>query len=245
MFCEDKVPDNEKANEDAGLLELKQLVEDKIAEDENFETDIMERMKIEFKKCEIQSLNPDASLDARAALKKRLDDLETTVTEDIFKITKEEHKRIQAQKAKECAKLLQDLFGNVNWRRFLENWDDEFTYDLVSKSSSTSAEPSSSSSAYSTSSGDIKAKDESDSLYAQFVNKRMPKPMKPEAGKRNAEKAREERIREIAQNITQPYLERKNITQIQFNRIVEHTTSFFFKMNGELKHELSVENRKQ
>lgn len=230
MFCDDNVSDDEQADEDAGMLELKSLVEDKMAEEEEFENDLIARTKAEFVKCKIQMENPDTDADVRAATLKRLEELVEAHRKNFSKQINESIEKKKEETTKQCDEFMKNLFGEIDWVRCLKAWDDIILNEksILNSSPSTSAETSTpKSTAAPSKSTDTKKNDKSVGIYAQFMNKPLPKPIstKPEDD-------REQNIRKITEKHVQLYLNTGSIDRKIFEIIVETSTQHHLKQNG-------------
>lgn len=228
MFCEDKVPDNEQADEDAGLLELKELVEDKMAEEEKSENEL----RATFAKCAIQAQDLNATAGERAALLKKLDDLKKKQLVLVKQQANENYEKKKKEVTKQCDQFMSSLFGEINWNVCLQGWDDIFVHEKPETSSaSTSASTSSKCKVKSTKTNDTKMKVESDSIYEQFMNKSMPKPfsVKPEDEKKIEQQAN---IRAIVKRHANRYRESGSICEKQYNAVVELAIKYFMNTDG-------------
>lgn len=224
MFCEDKVPDNEQDDEDAGMLELKALVEDKMAEEAKFEEELIKRTKAEF-----ASKSSDA--EARAAILKHLDDLAEAHLKKLNETATESLEKQMEEKRKMCDDFIQKLFGDINLKKYLKKWDDIIGNE---KTFSTSAGPSKDSKPKTTRAGDAHVDADSDSIYAQFMNKSLPKPLpvKPEDKKAELEKI----IRKIAVQHLESYVKSKSIDKNIYNIAVAHTIQHYLKFKRKCLH---------
>lgn len=197
MFCEDEVLDDEQTDVDAQMLELIDLIKEKMAEEDP---------------------------KALSALIDRLDDLAAAQLKKANRIAADSLEK----QMKEQEKMLNDFIRKYIGEKNLDKWDHIIGHK---KKCSGSAGPSEESKPKSTKAGDAQLNAVSDSTYARFMNKPLPKPfpIKPEDKKVEREKI----IRRIVVQHLQPRLTSKSINEITHKFVVAQTIDHFLTMNCE------------
>lgn len=226
MFCSDEVIDNEQDDEDAGMLELKALVEDKMAEEAKFEEDLFEKTKAEYAEC--RDLLNNAAAEDRAAILRRLNKLQEDSRKLLKQSIDENVEKSKVEKTKQCDEYMHNLFGEINWEQCLKEWDAIFLKadKPIPNSSSSSAGPSTTErKPIATKANDAKVK--SESIYDQFMNKTMPQPKKDESDDF------ESNIRRLARKyITNEYCAQGVLTDKKIETIVDDITKHHVTING-------------
>lgn len=196
--------DDERDDDDADMLELNKLIEDVMAEEEKIEKEFFERNELE--KCQmLMASNPSAK--TRAAIVKRLNDLEVEQKKHLERVARETYAKKKDDLEKRGSVYLNQLYGQIDLSRTLPKWDRLFFGD-TSRSSTSSTKHR-------------HPKDKLDNIYPQFMYKSEDEGTKPEAI-----------IRSVATARTNLYLRRGSINEETAALIIKETIQFHLQFNG-------------